>query len=602
MTEQTGRVDPAGALAVENGAMLASRLAWTVRRGGVMPGAIFAVVFVLVATPIVFLLLGSFSAADLPGNLSLQYLTLRNYAQTWLDPATYALLGNTTIYVAGSTVLGISLATVLAWLVERTDMRGKAWIYACVPMTLAVPGMLQSMAWVLMLSPRVGFINKLAMNAFGLSAMPFNIYSFGGMIFVEGLRLVPTAFLMLVPLLRGMDPGLEEAAAAAGAGPLRVLHRVSLKLMAPGLLAIVIYQAMTALEIFEVPGLLGQPAGIFVFSTKIYAIIASVTIAPNYGAANALAVLYLIVAVLATFFYARIIARSERYAVISGKAYRPRLQPLGKWRAAASLLAIAYLTLSVILPFIVLVYTSFLSFIQEPSARAFATMTLKNYAQVFRTPSVGLAVRNTIEMVAVTATATTLLSFMISLVVVRSRFWGRRLLDQLAFFPTAIPGIVMAIAFIWIFLQFDRFGLPFFGTIWSVAVVFTVSFMAYGTRAMNAAILQIHKDLEEAAHVAGAAQWRIMWRVFLPLVLPSLAGVWIWTALHAINVAGMPLLLTQGAHNQVLSVMIWNMWDNGYLPLVGAVGTLLMIFLAFLALLTRWIAFGRGATVPGATR
>jgi iron(III) transport system permease protein len=456
--------------------------------------------------------------------------------------------------------------------------------------------MLQSMAWVLMLSPRVGFINKLLMEGLGLSAMPFNIYSFGGMIFVEGLRLVPTAFLMLVPLLKSMDPGLEEAAAASGARPLGVLHRVSLKLMAPGLLAIVIYQAMTALEIFEVPGVLGQPAGIFVFSTRIYAIIASVTIVPDYGDANALAVLYLVVAVFATFLYARVIARSERYAVVTGKGYQPRVQRLGKWRAAATLLAVTYLTLSVILPFIVLVYTSFLSFIQEPSAKAFASMTLKNYVQVFHTPSVALAVQNTIVMVAVTATATTLLSFLISMIVVRSRFWGRRLLDQMAFFPTAIPGIVMAIAFIWIFLQFDRFGLPFFGTIWSVAVVFTISFMAYGTRAMNAAILQIHKDLEEAAHVAGAAQWRIMWRIFVPLVMPSLAGVWIWTALHAINVAGMPLLLTQGPRNQVLSVMIWNMWDNGYLPLVGAVGTLLMIFLGLLALATRFIAFGRSAT------
>ncbi|HEY3917770.1 MAG TPA: iron ABC transporter permease [Stellaceae bacterium] len=596
MTDQIGRAGPGGTLAVESGTLLAMRLHWAARRSGLLPYLIFALVFVLVATPVVFLLLGSVSAAALPGDFSLLDLTLRNYAQTWLDPSTYALFGNTAIYVLGSTALGITVATMLAWLVERTDMRGKAWVYACVPMTLAVPGMLQSMAWVLMLSPRVGFINKLLMNAFGLSTMPLNIYSFGGLIFVEGLRLVPTAFLMLVPLLRGMDPGLEEAAAAAGAGPLRVLHRVSLKLMAPGLLAIVIYQAMTALEIFEVPGLLGQPAGIFVFSTRIYAIIASVTITPDYGDANALAVLYLIVAVLATFLYARVIARSERYAVISGKGYRPQLQRLGKWRAAASLLAVAYLTLSVILPFIVLVYTSFLSFIQEPSAKAFASMTFKNYAQVFHTPSIGLAVQNTAVMVAVTATATTLLSFVISLIVVRSRFWGRRLLDQLAFFPTAIPGIVMAIAFIWIFLQFDRFGLPFFGTIWSVAVVFTVSFMAYGTRAMNAAILQIHKDLEEAAYVAGAAQWRIMWRIFVPLVLPSLAGVWIWTALHAINVAGMPLLLTQGPRNQVLSVMIWNMWDNGYLPLVGAVGTLLMIFLGFLALATRWIAFGRGPT------
>src|SRR5690606_6795533 len=136
---------------------------------------------------------------------------------------------------------------------------------------------------------------------------PINIYSLGGMIFVEGLRLVPTAFLMLVPLLRSMDPALEEAAAMSGASPRSALRKVTMRLMLPGIMAVVIYQFVNALEVFEVPGILGMPAGIYVFATKIYAIHHAATELPEYGKANALAMIYLVVAVVATIAYLRVI-------------------------------------------------------------------------------------------------------------------------------------------------------------------------------------------------------------------------------------------------------------------------------------------------------
>jgi iron(III) transport system permease protein len=192
-----------------------------------------------------------------------------------------------------------------------------------------------------------------------------------------------------------------------------------------------------------------------------------------------------------------------------------------------------------------------------------------------------------------------ILSFLISLVVVRSKFWARKFIDQLVFSSHAVPGIVLGIAFLWVFSQGDRFGLDIFGSIWTIAFAFIVSYVAYGTRAMNAAILQIHKDLEEAASISGAPQWRVMLRVFVPLLLPSFIGVWIWTLLHAIRIAGTPLLLYEGAENQVLAVMIWNMWDEGYVTTVGAIGTMLMIFLLLLTLALRLFGFGRGAHIQG---
>lgn len=557
---------------------------------------VFLVVCGLVLTPLTFLVLGSLSSARLPTTFAADKLTLAHYARVYLDPNTYELLVNTVIYVAGSVAIGITLATSLAWLVERSNLPGKILIYAGVPMTLAVPGMLQAMAWVLLLSPRIGFFNRFFM-APGQETGPFNIYSMPGMVFLEGLRLVPTAFLMLVPLMRAMDPSLEEAAAVSGVRPASMIRKITLRLLAPGLFAVMIYQAMTALEVFEIPGILGLPAGIYVFSTKIYAIIHSATLLPSYGQANALAMVYLLLAVVTTFFYVRLISRSERYTVITGKGYRPRQQNLGRWKYPAVALAVGYIFLAAILPFMVFAFTSFLPFLQTPSLDAIQTFTMKNYLLLTAYGEVGSAVSNTIVMVLVTATAVSLLSFFVSLVVVRSKFWGRKALDQLAFTPHAIPGIVMGLSFFWVFAKTD--WLPVYGTIWAMCIGFTAQFMPYGTRSYNAGLLQVHKELEEAAYVSGARPWRTLLKVFFPLILPTFAGVWIWVVLHAVRVAGMPLMLYQGSKNQVLSILVWNMWDEGYVPAVAAIGTLLMGSLLILTLLVRLGTFRRHTIQEG---
>jgi iron(III) transport system permease protein len=559
--------------------------------------AVFLIVALAVLVPILFLVLGSFSPARLPSEFTLSTLTLRNYITVWSDPGTYQILSNTLLFAGGSTLFGLVFAASLAWLAERTDMPGRIWVYAGLPMTLAMPGMLQAMAWTLLMSPRAGFINKGLMAALGLQSAPFNVYSLPGMIFIEGLRTVPTAFLMLVPLLRSMDPSLEEAAAMCGARQHAVLRKVTLGLMLPGLVAVMIYQFTSALEEFEVAGILGLPAGIFVFSTKIYSVLHLTSSLPSYGEANALAMLYLIVAVVGVYAYGRVINKAERFTVITGKAYRPRVHQLGRWRWTAAGVAILYLALSVALPFLVLLYVSLLPYVQPPSWRALTSMSFDHYAEVFQTEGLGQVLWNTLIMTVTVALGVVVSSFLISVVVVRSRFWGRRLLDQLAFLPHAIPGMVMGLALLWVFLQVDKAGTNLFGSLSSVIVAFVIGYISYGTRVMNAAVLQIHKDLEEAAKMSGAPQWRVFWRVFVPLLQPAFAGVGIWTVLHVIRSAGKPLILTSGADNEVIAVTIWNLWDQGYIESVGAIGTLLMLALLTVTLLIRRFGFGRSARV-----
>jgi iron(III) transport system permease protein len=571
-----------------------------IRASSLWQFALFLVVLLAVLVPLLFLVLGSFSQARLPSEFSFFTLSLANYVKVWSDPATYAIASNTLWFGFGSTAFGIVVAAGLAWLVERTDVPGKIWIYAGVPMTLAMPGMLQAMAWVLLASPRIGFINKGLMDGLGLAAAPFNIYTLPGMIFIEGLRMVPTAFLMLVPLLRAMDPTLEEAAAMSGARPASALRKVTLGLMLPGLLAVAIYQFTSALEEFEVAGILGLPAGIYVFSTRIYALLHVTSSLPAYGEANALAMFYLLVAVVAIYVYGRVIGKAERFTIITGKGYRPRPLHLGGWRWPAAGLAWLYLAFSTIIPFLVLAYVSFLPFVQAPSAKAFAAMSWDNYEMVFESDNLLPMLWNTFVMTVSVATAVVIASFLISVVVVRSKFFARKLLDQLAFLPHAVPGMVLGLALLWVFLQIDKLGVGLFNSITSLIIAFTIGYISYGTRVMNAAVLQVHKDLEEAASVSGAPQWRVFARVFLPLLRPALVGVWIWTVLHVVRSAGKPLILTSGGDSEVLAVTIWNMWDHGYIEAVGAIGSMLMLVLLLISLAVRRFGFGGAAHIQEA--
>lgn len=572
-----------------------------VRRRGVRGDpwrvAVLVLVAIFVLAPIGYLVLGSFSLARLPTDLDLSRLGFDNFIEVWTKQNVHTVFYNTVVYVAGATAIGVGFAALFAWLVERTNMPGKIWIYAGIPLTLAVPGLLQAIGWLLLLSPQAGFLNHWLMDTFGLASPPFNVKSLGGIIFVEGLRLVPTAFLMLVPLLRSMDPSLEEAAAVSGARPLSMLRRVTIGLMAPGLFAVTIYQAMTALEVFEVPGILGMPANIHVFSTRVYAIVQNISTVPAFGQANALAMIYLLIAVAASYFYFRLISRTERFAVITGKAYRPRLVDLGRWRIPMLGFAILFLILSIVVPFLVLLYASLVGFLQQPSLAAFKTFSFRHYIEVIEYDRFQDTLWNTFLMVVGTATVVTVVSFFVSLVVVRSKFWGRKLLDQLAFMPHAVPGIVMGLAFLWLFLQFDALtGTRLFGTVTSIVIGFSVLFLAYGTRAMNGAILQLHRDLEEASATSGAPPWRTMWRIFVPLMMPTFIGVWIYVVLLSVRLAGLPLILFEGRGNTVLAVLIWYLWDEGNIEAVSAIGIMLMTVLFLLVLGLRAVGFGRDLT------
>lgn len=563
------------------------------------PWVVLIVIGIMVIAPIFSLVVGAFSLSRLPNDFSFSNMGLDNFRVVWIEQRIDRVIWNTTIYVVGATIFGIATAAVLAWLVERSDLPGKMWIYAGVPLGIAVPGVLHAIAWVLLLSPRSGFVNTAWRDLTGSTAPLFDIYTMGGLIFAEGLRLVPVAFLMLVPLMRSMDPSLEEAAAVSGASPFRATRRITFALLLPGVLAVSIFQAITALENFEIPGILGMPVNLHVFSTRVFNLIDNIGTIPAFGQANAAALFYLAIALVISFFYLRLVRHSERYSIITGKGYTPRQVRLGPWRKPALALALLFLFLTIMLPFLVLLYVSLVPFLRPPSFDALQNLTLRHYQSVFDQPRVLQTLLNTIYATLLTATTVTILSFMVAYLIVRTRFKGRYALDMLSFLPHSIPGIVLGLALFWLLMQFDALtGASMFGSIYALVLGFTILFLSYSVRAMSVAMIQVHPDLEDAAKLSGAPPWRIALRIFGPLLLPTLVGIWIYVAMLSVRFISLPLILSQGGSNEVLGVMIWSLWANGNISAVGAIGIMLMSFMFALALGLR--AFGFGGQKGGA--
>ena len=354
-----------------------------------LAGVIILAIY-LIVVPLLFLLWSSFRSAPIGFPSA---LTLENYASAYGDSRTYALFGTTLVFAVSSSALSLFFGVIFAWLLERTNVPFKEGLYALMPVPIAVPGVLFSIGWVLLLSPQIGVINMFLRRVFALEDAPINIYSLPGMIFLEGLHLTPVTFLMVAGAFRRMDPALEEASAVAGGGLFRTLWGVTLRILWPSILAAYIYVLISAMESFEIPGVIGMRAGIHVIALRIY--LAASQPPTNYGLVSTYAVSLLLISAVLIYFYGKILGQAERFATITGKAYRPKVIDLGVWKYAALAVFAGYFLATVILPFLVLLWASLLPFYQVPSVPALARLSWENYHAIWEFPKVGLAFRNT---------------------------------------------------------------------------------------------------------------------------------------------------------------------------------------------------------------
>ncbi|WP_270934749.1 ABC transporter permease [Falsiroseomonas oryzae] len=540
----------------------------------------------LVAIPLAFLVLASLRPTGFPLDAG---LTFDHYAEVYGSPGLWRLIGNSVVFALGSVAIALLLGGGLAWLVERTDLPGAGAVRALVILPMATPPLLMAIGWSMLLSPRAGALNLLLRDLLGLAEPPFNAYSMPAMVFVQGLSLTATAFLFLAPAFRNMDPSLEEAALASGASGWMLARRVLVPLLSPALLAAAVFLLIVGFVVFEIPGTLGMPARIFVLSSQLFYLASEAPGGlPLYGQVSALATLLLVVLLGFGLLYRRLTREAARFRTVTGKGFRPRRMALGAWRWPALGFACAYFLLAVGMPVGMLAWMSLMPYQVPPSVAALALATLENHRDFLDSPRVFEAAANTMLVAAVSATAVAILATLIAWFVVRLRVPGAAVLDALAFMPVAIPGVMMGVALIYVYLTLDPI-IAIYGTVWILVVAYTTDYLSFGTRATGGVMAQLHPELEEAGRTSGAGASRVLRRITLPLMWPAIAAVWIWVLAHAMRELSIALML-QGRDNRVATTLLWDWWQGGEPTRAAAVGVWLVG--ALLVVMVAWQLLG----------
>ena len=529
--------------------------------------------------------------AGTPGAVPLVY-TANNFVEVFSDLRTYSVLRDTVLFSTVSLLVALIFALPAAWLAGRTDLRGKTLLFTLMAIGLLIPGFAAAMGWLFVLHPRIGLLNQLLMRTFGLAAPPFNILSIAGMGWVQGLNLAPLAFIMTAAVFRAMDPSLEEAARMHGGGAWAVLRRVTLPLAWPGVLAASIYIFMIGFAAFDVPAIIGWGDRLFTFSTYLYLLLNPQDVLPSYGVAAALGTVVMAIAALASFGYARMQRQSRRFAVVSGRAYRPRLLRLGRRQVYAWCFLGAYFLLSMILPIAVLLWASLLPFFQLPSRAALLTVSFRQYVTL-PWDLAFTALSHTFLLALLVPTVTIAVSLAFSWVVLRSRILWRASFDVIAFLPHAVPGIIFAVGALLITLYVIRGAVPIYGTIWLLLVVFVIARLSYGTRMTNSGLIQIHDELEESALTSGASRWCAFRRIVIPLISPTLLYAWLWIALLVFRELTLAVILTTSS-NMTLPIVVWSLWLGGGLGQSSALATVTLILMTPLVALYWFLARRQG--------
>ena len=529
------------------------------------PLFILLTVALLVGVPLVTVFFISLKTG-LPGQPGA--LTLANFKAVLLAPGTRAILWNTLLFASGTMLVTLSIAVPLVWLLNKTDLPGKGFFYLLMTVSVLIPTFLRAIAWILLTSPRIGLPGLL-----GFERLDFNLYNLAGMSFVQGISFVPASFFMLSAAYRAMDPALEEAAYTSGISKLMTFLRIIVPLTLPAIAAAFIYYFITALSVFEAPAILGLPNGIFVLSSAIFEAVEARGGLPKYGQAGALGILILVIGLSASFFYVRIIRQTQKYAVVTGRGYKPRLVALGKLKPLALAFVLLYFCLELLLPFLIFLWASFLTYLRVPSWEALSKLTWINYSNIFDYGGTEPFI-NTLILISAAPLLTVALSIPVSWIVVRSRFAYRGTLDTLVFLSHSVPNIVLGVTLLYLFL-IARNSIAIYGTLFALIIANIINSLAYATRTINSSMIQIHRELEEAARVSGVSGFITVAKVTIPLIAGAVFNSWIWVVLLTYREVTMALVLGS-PENRVVSTVIWSLWSEGRVPQVSALGVVMM--------------------------
>jgi iron(III) transport system permease protein len=498
------------------------------------------------------------------------------YAFIFADPDFWTALVNSLLIAAGMTLIAVPLGALLAFVMERTDFPGKRVIEPLLLVPSFVSPMVLSFGYVVAAGP-VGFYSIWATDVFG--AAPWGLYSLGAMSVIAGLTHVPNVYIYASSALKNLGSDVEEAARVAGASPFRVAVSVSLPLIMPALLFSAVLIFFLGLELFGLPLVLGDPEGHLVLSTYLYKLTNKLG-TPSYHLMAAVAVCIVAMTIPLVLLQRRLLQNVRKYATIKGKAGRIRELPLGRWKGLAIGLVAAWLFVAVIVP------------ITGIALRAFVTnwgfgvslreaFTLGNFREVFNEPTDVRAILNTVLLGTVGGALTVACYAAIGFATHRRNDGWSRIVDYLVLVPRAVPGLLIGLAFLWVFLFFPPLR-PLRQTIFSMWLAYTVVWLAYGMRLISSSLLQVSTELEEAAKTVGARRGRISREITLPLIRHGLLGSWLLVfMIFEREYSTGVYLLAPGT--EVIGAELVSLWQGGAIDVVAAL-SLINIVLVFIGL------------------
>jgi iron(III) transport system permease protein len=549
--------------------------------GWVVIAACVALTVYIAVIPLGFLIWQSFFTPQTAAKAA--EFTLSNYLEAYGSSETARLFWNSVKFAFGTSLFSFVVGTGLAWMNERTNTPFKNLFYALSIIPLIIPGILFTVAWILLASPKIGIVNLVLKTWFGVNEPLFDIYSMWGMIWIDGLHYSPMAFLLMSAAFRSMDPALEESAMMSGANVFQVAWRITLRLSWPAIFATILILFVRAIESFEVPALVGLPVGIQVFTSSIYQAVHRYP--SQVGLASAYAVTLLLITSVGVYFVSRLSSTGSKYATMTGKGFRPRQIDLGKWRWFTAGIFIVYFLVIVVLPFLVLLWSSFQKFYSVPSWQALQNLTIEPYRFILTYPNLTRSVWNSVLLAFGSATVIMLVTSVICWIVVKTRLPGRWMLDNIASLPMVFPGLVLGLAIMIFYLNFD---IGVYGTMWIMFIAYVTRFMPYGLRYNTTSMLQIHKELEESAAMSGASWFTTFRRIILPLLKPGLVAGWIYVVIVSIRELSSSILLYSPG-TEVVSIVIWELWENGQYVELSALGVLFILALFVLVMVAQWL-------------
>jgi iron(III) transport system permease protein len=546
------------------GQRFVKRLASLLSVRNIVVVAVILVIGYFALVPLIYLLFRTFFET---GTFSLDA-----FARAYDAVGIGEMIGNSFVFAGGSALFALVVGTFLAYVTVRTDAPFPALVFAASLVPLIIPGVLYTISWILLSSQNIGALNQVSKAIVGVPI--FDVFSMPGMIWVEGTHNAPLVYLFMVAAFRSMDPSLEESALLSGASRMTMIKRITLPLVRPALAGAALIMVVRGLEGFDVPALLGIPKGIFVFTSRIFYEMQTFPI--DAAAAGSLSITLLVLAILGVWLTSRSSTGKEgQFSTVTGKGFRPRPLELRKAKPVVGAIVLVYFTVTTVLPVGILLYTSFLPYYQGISAEAFASMNFSSYEELFAERSLLKSTQNSIILGVSSSLIVVVLAAIASWFIVRTKTRGRWIIDQLAFLPMVIPGIVLGLAIGFVYLR-NPLPFPVYGTLLILLFAYVTRFLPYGMRYAMSSLEQVSGELEESAHVSGASWWQTFSRILVPLIVPGLVAGFMYTLIISVRELSSSILLyTPG--NEVLSILSWQMYEDGRLTTVAALGVVMIL-------------------------